>query len=53
MSTQLAVQYAPSPPYRSGDPSQAPPEITAQLRAQDQEFIDTIREAVLEVVAGC
>lgn len=53
MSTQLAVQYAPSPPYRSGDPSQAPPEITEQLRAQDQEFIDTIREAVLEVVTGC
>ncbi len=50
MSTQLAVQYAPGPPFHSGDPSEAPPEITAALLAQDQEFIDTINEAVLEVI---
>ncbi len=50
MSTQLAVQYAPSPPFQSGDPSQAPPEITAKLLQQDQEFIATIRKAVREVV---
>ena len=31
MSSQLAVQYAPSPPFDSGDPSQAPPEVTAKL----------------------
>jgi cyclohexyl-isocyanide hydratase len=52
MSTQLAVQYAPDPPFSSGDPSQAPPEVTAKLLAQDQEFIATIREAVLQVVGG-
>jgi cyclohexyl-isocyanide hydratase len=52
MSTQLSVQYAPSPPFRSGDPSEAPPEVTADLRAQDQEFIDKIRQATIEVIGG-
>jgi cyclohexyl-isocyanide hydratase len=52
MSTQLSVQYAPSPPFASGDPSEAPPEVYADLLAQDQEFIDTIRAAVLEVTGG-
>lgn len=52
MSTQLSVQYAPSPPFRSGDPGEAPPEVTADLRAQDQEFIDKIRAATIEVIGG-
>jgi transcriptional regulator GlxA family with amidase domain len=36
MSAQLAGQYAPSPPFTSGDPSQAPPEITSAVRADQQ-----------------
>jgi cyclohexyl-isocyanide hydratase len=50
MRAQLAVQYAPNPPFTSGDPSQAPPEVTAALLAQDQEFIATVRQAALQVI---
>ncbi|HXT20020.1 MAG TPA: DJ-1/PfpI family protein [Thermoanaerobaculia bacterium] len=52
MSSQLAVQYAPSPPYESGDPAQAPPEVTATLDEQNQGFIASIRKATLEVIGG-
>jgi cyclohexyl-isocyanide hydratase len=50
MSTQLINQYAPNPPYASGDPSQAPPEITSSVRADQQDFTATIRLAVEKVV---
>jgi cyclohexyl-isocyanide hydratase len=52
MTTQLSVQYAPDPPFRAGDPAQAPPEVTARLLEQDRQFIATIRQAVLQVVGG-
>jgi cyclohexyl-isocyanide hydratase len=50
MSTQLINQYAPNPPYASGDPSQAPPEITSSVRADQQDFTATIRLAVEKVI---
>ncbi|MDQ3765265.1 MAG: DJ-1/PfpI family protein [Actinomycetota bacterium] len=50
MSTQLADQYAPGPPHTSGDPSQAPPEITASARAAQEDFAATIRQAVEKVL---
>jgi cyclohexyl-isocyanide hydratase len=51
MSTQLAIQYAPGPPYTSGDPSQAPPEITSSVRAgQEEALTATIRLAVEKVL---
>jgi cyclohexyl-isocyanide hydratase len=50
MSTQLIDQYAPGPPYTSGDPSQAPPEITSSVRAAQQDFTTTIRRAVEKVL---
>ena len=50
MSTQLVDQYAPGPPYTSGDPSQAPPEITSSVRAAQENFIATIRLAVKKVL---
>ena len=50
MSAQLADQYAPSPPFTSGDPSQAPPEITSAARADGQDFSATIRLAVEKVL---
>ena len=50
MSAQLINQYAPNPPYTSGDPSQAPPEITSSVRADQQDFSATIRLAVEKVL---
>jgi cyclohexyl-isocyanide hydratase len=50
MSTQLINQYAPNPPYASGDPSQAPPEITSTVRAAQEDFTATIRLAVEKVL---
>lgn len=50
MTTQLIDQYAPDPPYTSGDPSQAPPEITSSVRADQEGFTATIRRAVEEVL---
>ena len=52
MTTQLAIQYAPEPPFQSGDPSQAPPEITAAMLKGQEGFIAVIREAVEKVIGG-
>jgi cyclohexyl-isocyanide hydratase len=49
---QLSVQYAPSPPFDSGDPATAPPEVTAAVRANQQDFIAAIRKATLAVTGG-
>lgn len=49
-TAQLSVQYAPDPPIRSGDPSQAPPEITRALFESQEEFTATIRQAVENVL---
>ncbi len=51
MSTQLSVQYAPNPPFQSGDPSQAPPEVTAAVRASQASFTAAIKAGV-EAVLG-
>jgi cyclohexyl-isocyanide hydratase len=50
MSTQLISQYAPNPPYASGDPSQAPPEITSSVLTTQEDFTATIRLAVEKVL---
>jgi len=50
MSTQLASQYAPNPPFASGDPGQAPPEVTSAVRQSQGDFIATIRLAVEKVL---
>jgi hypothetical protein len=44
------VRNAPDPPIRSADPSQAPPEITAELLAGDRETLATIRKVVRAIV---
>jgi cyclohexyl-isocyanide hydratase len=51
-TTQLQVQYAPSPPFASGDPSQAPPEIVAAVRESQASFSAAIRKATEEVIGG-
>lgn len=50
MTAQLFVQYAPDPPFASGDPSQAPPEITAAVRRNQEGFTAAIRRAVEQIV---
>jgi cyclohexyl-isocyanide hydratase len=50
MTAQLSVQYAPSPPFNSGDPSQAPPEVTTAVRAGQGDFLAVIRLAVEKVI---
>jgi cyclohexyl-isocyanide hydratase len=49
---QLAVQYAPSPPFHSGDPATAPPEVTADELRNQESFLAKIRQATLEVIGG-
>ncbi len=49
---QLSAQYAPHPPFNSGDPSTAPPEVTASVLQGQKEFIETIRQATLAVIGG-
>lgn len=52
MTAQLSVQYAPDPPFQAGDPSQAPPEVTAKVLKGQAGFVATIRAATLKVIGG-
>ena len=52
MTTQLSIQYAPDPPFQSGDPSQAPPEVTKSVREGQASFTADIRKATEIVVSG-
>jgi len=52
MTTQLSIQYAPDPPFHSGDPSQAPPEVTAAVLKDQASFIADIRAGVEKVIGG-
>ena len=50
MTAQLSIQYAPSPPFASGDPSQAPPEVTGAVRSSQGDFVAAIRLATEKVI---
>ena len=52
MTAQLSVQYAPDPPFASGDPSQAPAEVTAAVRRSQEGFTAAIRKSVEQIVNG-
>jgi cyclohexyl-isocyanide hydratase len=52
MTAQLSVQYAPAPPFASGDPGQAPPEVTTAVRRSQEGFTAAIRRAVDQIVGG-
>ncbi len=47
---QLCNQYAPEPPVRAGDPSQAPPGLTAQILKVQEGYTELLRQATLNVV---
>ena len=49
---QLSAQYAPKPPFDSGDPATAPPEVTAANLANQQQFVAAIRKATLQVIGA-
>jgi cyclohexyl-isocyanide hydratase len=50
MAAQLDCQYAPDPPFASGDPGQAPPEVTAAVRKDQGDFTAVMRLAVEKVI---
>jgi len=43
---QLAMQYAPHPPFHDGDPSQAGPAILQEVSASMREGVGELRAAV-------
>src|ERR1700687_752318 len=45
-----ATTYWSQPPFDSGDPATAPPEVTTAVHAGQQQFIASIRKATLEVI---
>ena len=47
---QLFIQYAPGPPNQSGDPSQAPPEITKKVTAMEAGYSAEINKAVMQLI---
>lgn len=46
---QLFIQYAPHPPNRSGDPSQAPPSVVQAAKAAEHDYTEEIRKAVVKL----
>ena len=51
-AADLAIQYAPDPPVKSGDPSQASPELVEKMRAlQQTRFIQPISDAT-DLIVG-
>ena len=50
MTAQLSIQYAPDPPFNSGDPAQAPPEVTAKVLKSQKKFTAKIRKSVEKLV---
>jgi cyclohexyl-isocyanide hydratase len=45
MNTQLIIEYAPEPPFQSGTPDQAAPEVVAQARDLLAPFVAAARTA--------
>jgi cyclohexyl-isocyanide hydratase len=52
-TAQLANQYAPQPPYDAGDPSTAPPAITASVLKNQASFTAAIHQATCAVTQAC
>lgn len=50
MAAQLDCQYAPDPPFASGDPGQAPPEVTEAVRESQEGLTRAMRLDVDRVI---
>ncbi|MFL9484901.1 DJ-1/PfpI family protein [Chitinophagaceae bacterium LWZ2-11] len=48
--TQLFIQYQPGPPVNSGDPSTAPPAVTAELLKEGKSFTEAMTKAVKKLL---
>jgi cyclohexyl-isocyanide hydratase len=48
---QLQIEYAPAPPFDSGSPESAPPEVLARVRGRNATFAAQRRQAVEAAVA--
>ena len=46
--TQLALEYAPAPPFAAGDPRSAPPGLVERYRTSTREWTEGRRKAVEE-----
>jgi hypothetical protein len=44
--TQLALEYAPAPPFHAGSPAEAPPELVERYREQTRKWTEQRAEAV-------
>jgi transcriptional regulator GlxA family with amidase domain len=49
---QLALEYAPAPPFESGRPELAPPEVLAAFNARMQAMAEPRRAAAVEAARG-
>ncbi len=49
-TAQLYIQYAPAPPNQSGDPSQAPPEITKKALAEMVDYNAHMKSFVMQLI---
>ena len=53
-AVQLALEYAPAPPFESGRPEQAPADVLAQVRSRYSGTLAPIRAAIERItVAEC
>lgn len=50
MEAQLLIQYAPAPPFASGDPAEAPPEVVARVLERQTKYTAVMRQAVETLV---
>jgi cyclohexyl-isocyanide hydratase len=49
-AVQLALEYAPAPPFNAGRPENAPPDVLAQARSRTEAALPARRAAVDEAV---
>ena len=45
-ATQLVAEYAPAPPFDTGSPDTAPPELVARMRAMFAPFLAELERAI-------
>lgn len=51
-SIQLMIEYNPKPPFKSGSPKLAPPEIVEKIKSQRKEIQEKRRTQILKMIKG-
>ncbi|MBO9099733.1 MULTISPECIES: DJ-1/PfpI family protein [unclassified Rhizobium] len=49
---QLQMEYDPEPPFQSGSPRSAPPEVVSAVKARNAEFIERRRQATMQAAGA-